>query len=159
LSIRTFVETASDLHVAGKYDVALALACAACDATAAKLYPDEKQNNKRYKDFLIKTMPVITRFGFPGILASSIRIKCFDVPDLKQDTEGYVGIEDIIYGTLRCGLLHQCEIDSRIIFTENTEIGDFTTKFRIPRQLIVGLLEAVRQEPCNATEFSNALNG
>jgi len=152
VSIKTFVETAAELHNAGKYDVALALACAAVDATAAKLYPN-KNNNQRNKEFLKKSMSIVTRHGFPGIQASEIRIKCFNTPDLKTDQNGYVGIEDIIYHTLRCGLIHQCEIDSRLVFTDHAEIGDFNAQFRVPRQLIVGLLKAVILDECNKAEF------
>lgn len=155
MSIRSFIDAAIESHAAGKYDVALALACAAVDATAAKLYPSEKSNAARYKAFLKRAMRTITLNGFPGIQASEIRIKCRNVPDLKTDEFGYVGIEDIIYHTLRCGLVHQCEIDTRIVFTERTEIGDFESSFRVPRQLVLGLIKAVTQDESNCAEFQD----
>jgi len=153
MSIRSFIDAASESHAAGKYDIALTLACAAVDATAAKLYPREKSNAARYKAFLKKAMQTITRHGFPGIQAGAIRIKCRNVCELKTDEFGYVGIEDIIYHTMRCGLVHQCEIDTRIVFTEHTEIGDFEATFRVPRQLVLGLIRAVMHDEINGSEF------
>ena len=153
MSIRSFVEAATELHAGGKYDAALALACTAVDATAAKLFQSEKQNGARYKRFLQSSMRTVTKFGFPGVQAGAIRIKCLGVPGLKTDSEGYVGIEDIIYHTLRCGLVHQCEIDSRIAFTETTQIGNFDSEFRVPRSLIIGLLQAVKTAECNRDIF------
>jgi hypothetical protein len=154
MSIKTFVEAATFFHESGKFDVALALACAAVDATSAKISPGTKGNAKRNKDFLSRNMSTITEYGFPGLMASAIKIKCVGVKELKPDNNGYVGIEDIIYHIVRCSLLHQCEIDQRIVFTEHSEIADFVGTFRIPKQLICGLLEAVRREKCNAIEFS-----
>jgi len=152
VSIGTFVTTSFELLSAGKYDTALSLASSAVDATAAKLYGRSISNNKRYKRFLRDKMPIVTRFGFPGIQAGGIRIKCINIPDLRTDQEGYVGIEDILYHTLRCGLLHQCEIDARIEFVPETYIGDFSEKFRLPHHVIFGLLLAVVLDECNAVE-------
>lgn len=143
MSIENFVKASLELISNGKYDVALALACSAVDATAAKLYGSRKNNNERYKEFLRDNMLIVTRFGFPGIQAGGIRIKCNNISDLHTDNHGMVGIEDILYHTLRCGLLHQCEIDKRIEFTTQTYIGDFSEKFRLPYQVIIGLLMAV----------------
>lgn len=153
MSIRSFVDAALESHAAGKHDIALTLACAAVDATAAKLYPNEKKNSARYKTFLKRSMETVTRHGFPGVQASSIRIKCRNIRNLKTDEQGYVGIEDIIYHTLRCGLVHQCEIDARLVFTEHTEIGDFDLTFRVPKQLVLGLIVAVMQDKINYSEF------
>ncbi len=156
MSIATFVDSSFALLDAGQYDSALALASAAVDATAKKLYGRRLQNNERYKRFLRDKMPIVTRYGMPGIVAGGIRIKCHNIPDLKTDEEGYVGIEDILYHTLRCGLLHQCEIDERIEFIEETYIGDFSEKFRLPHHVVFGLLLAVISEPVNADEASES---
>jgi hypothetical protein len=155
VTIRTFIDSAVELHALGRHDVALALACAAIDATAAKAFPNVKESGRRYKSFLKRSMSVVIKFGFPGIEANSIRIKCINIPDLKKDAEGYVGIEDIIYHVVRCGLIHQCEIDSRVVFTDRTELGNFGTSFRVPKQLISGLICAVKLDRINAAEFLN----
>jgi hypothetical protein len=70
-------------------------------------------------------MKFITLFGFPGISASGIKIKCINIQDLKTDNNNMVNIENIIYHTIRCGLIHQCDISSQIEFTPYTHIGDY----------------------------------
>lgn len=143
MSIGNFISSALILLEYKKYDAALSLISSAVDATARKMCPDEKNNNVRFKEFLKRNMRVITFRGFPGILASGIRIKCTNINILKTDKEGSVGIEDIIYQVIRCGLIHECEIYSRIEFTEETYIGNFDRKFKIPKDLVYGLALAV----------------
>jgi len=143
MSIGSFVSTSLDLWNEGKYDISLALACSAIDGTSAKCFPDEKYNNVRYKSFLKRNMRVITTFGMPGISAGGIRIKCKNIPEIKTDDKQMVGIEDIIYHVIRCGLIHQCEIEDRIEFTTQTMLGDFDSMFRIPSAIIMGLVMAV----------------
>lgn len=142
MAIGNFVSAGVIFHNYGKRDVSLALICSAIDATAQKVFPTDK-NNSRNKKFISKYFRIITAFGFPGILASGIRIKCVNIPDLKTDSDGYVGIEDILYHIIRCGLIHECEIDNRIEFTDNTIIGDFDRVFKIPKQVFWGLALAV----------------
>lgn len=142
MSIGNFVSAGVVFHNYGKRDISLALICSAIDATAKKVFRGDN-NNERNKKFVRKYLPIITSFGFLGITASEIRIKCIDVPDLKADSNGYVGIEDIIYHVIRCGLVHECEIDNRIEFTNTTVIGDFNKTFKVPKQIFWGLAMAV----------------
>jgi hypothetical protein len=143
MSIGTFVSSSIQLLNDGRYDTALSLACSAIDATSAKRFPHEKHNNKRYKLFLKQNMVTVTTFGMPGIVAGGIRIKCLNIPRLKTDNEGMAGIEEIIYCIIRCGLIHQCDIEDNIEFTERTMLGDFENKFKIPYAIIMGLVMAV----------------
>ncbi len=152
MSIGTFISSSLNLLREGKYDVALSLACSAVDATSAKLFPDAKYNNVRYKSFLKRNMRIVTTFGMPGLSAGGVRIKCINIPDLKTDDENMAGLEDIIYHIIRCGLIHQCEIENRIEFTERTMLGDFESKFRIPHAIIFGLIMAVILSKENASE-------
>lgn len=151
MGVGAFVSASLDSLRDGRYDVALALACSAVDATA-KQTETASQNNVRYKSFLQKKMRIVTRFGLPGIIAGGIRIKCTTIPDLKTDHESMVGIEDIIYHIIRCGLIHQCEIDKQIDFTDETFIGDFQGKFRMPANVVYGLLMAVVLDESNKDE-------
>jgi hypothetical protein len=153
LSVASFVASSIDTLHTGRYDVALSLACSAVDATSAKSASRyQATNSKRFKRFLEENMRVITMFGFPGIIAGGIQIKCRNFPNLKTDSDGYVSIADIIYHVVRCGLVHECLIDEHIEFTDQTYLGDFDCKFRIPRYLIFGLLMAVILSPSNAGE-------
>lgn len=151
MSIGTFVSASLDLLNQGRYDVALSLACSAVDATAAKIFPAES-NNARYKSFLSEHMHIVTTFGTPGLRAGGITIKCMNIPDLKTDPNGMLPLEDILYHIVRCGLVHECEIDQRLEFTERTQIGDFGEKFRIPFAVIIGLIAAVVLAKSNTKE-------
>lgn len=95
--------------------------------------------------FLQKNFRRICEKGFPGITASSIRIKLITDIDIKKDDFGYVGIEDVIYYVLRCGLVHNCLVDSKIQFTNYTSIGNSDKKFfYLPKTLILGLIDVAR---------------
>jgi hypothetical protein len=78
--------------------------------------------------------------------------QCTTIPDLKTDHESMAGIEDIIYHIIRCGLIHQCEIDKQIEFAEETLVGDFDGKFRIPANIVYGLIMAVVLDESNKNE-------
>lgn len=65
--------------------------------------------------------------------------------NLKPDKNGYVDMEQIIYHVLRCGLVHECNIEETIHFTDKTIIGDWEEKFYLPQKIIWGLIEAVKE--------------
>ncbi len=144
MSIKSFRESSQLLYENDKYLESLTLACIAIDACAAKLYPGESVTN-RNKHFLKDYFRVISKYGFPGIQASSIRIKLnANIDNLKKDEHGYVDMEQIIYHVIKCGLVHEATIDERIKFTNKTMIGDFNSdQFYLPRAIIFGLLKAI----------------
>ena len=152
MAIGSFLSVSLDALESGNYDVSLALACTAIDATAKKLYGNALKNNERNKKFLKENMRLITHFGFPGITASGLAIKCSSLPELKRNSEGLVSMEEILYKTLRCGLVHECEIDSRLEFVSATSIGDVNNRFRMPASLIFGLILAVILSESNSSE-------
>jgi hypothetical protein len=157
MAIANFVDGALTCHGLGQAEVALALACSAVDATAKKVYPEKKQVGDRCEAFLRESLSIITAFGFPGLQAGAIRIKVganSGLTDKVIDKHGYTGIEAILYKTVRCGLIHECDIGSKIRFTKETRIGDFGETFSLPAALILGLLAAVILHPANAAERS-----
>ena len=145
MSIQSFLESAEILFNRQKYKEALCLVCIAIDSRAAQDYPNEKSAN-RYKKFLKKHFRTICEYGFPGISADNIRIKV-NVPhdSLKTDQNGYVDMEQIIYHVIRCGLVHECNIDDTISFTDETYIGDWDEKFYLPKNIILGLIASIKQ--------------
>lgn len=147
MSIQSFLNSAEILHDNKQYEEALCLACIAVDACAAKQYPNIKKNAVRYKKFLKKHFSTICRYGFPGIQATTIRIKV-NIPNiaLKVDCNGCVDMEQIIYHVIRCGLVHECDIGDTIQFTDSVFIGDWNEKFYIPKDFIWGLIYAIREE-------------
>ncbi len=152
MSIATFVASAIDNLNSQRPDVGLALVCSAVDATASRKYPEIQTNNGRYKRFLKDNMRVITTYGFPGLVASEIRIKCDSIPDVKKDSAGHADFCDILYHIIRCSLVHQCVIDETIAFVHYSHMGDEGNKFHIPNTLVFGLLMAVVLTDCNANQ-------
>jgi len=54
-------------------------------------------------------------------------------------------MENIIYYVIRCGLVHDCEIEKSIVFTDTTIIGDWNQdKFYLPRTIILGLIDTMK---------------
>lgn len=151
MGIGNFIEASLKHFDNQEYDIALTLATSAVDATASKSgYKGD--NNQKYKQFLKDNMRTIITFGFPGISASGIKIKCHNIKNLKTDENNMIDIENIIYHTIRCGLIHQCDISNEIEFTRETFIGDFIDKFKIPQNLILGLIVSVVLAKCNKDE-------
>lgn len=148
MSVQSFINAAKILYAENFYEESLCLVCSAIDAAAAQSYPGKKVT-ERYKTFLKDHFRTITSMGFPGISADGIRIKVnTKVDSLKPDADGYVDMEQIIYHVLRCGLVHRCDIDDSIEFTDQTIIVDWNTdKFYIPKAIIWGLIAAA--ENCN----------
>lgn len=145
MSVQSFLKSAEILYDNDKYEEALCLVCIAVDACSNNQYPN-KRNAERYKLFLKNHFTTICRYGFPGIEASNIRIKV-TIPSisLKPDSDGYVDMEQIIYHVIRCGLVHECNIEKTIQFTESTVIGDWDEKFYIPKDIIWGLIKAIKE--------------
>lgn len=145
MSIQSFLDAAQILYDNQKYNEALCLVCSAVDACAKKEFPDEKGNANCYKKFLEKYFIIICKSGFPGIIASDIRIKV-NAPSksLKTDANGYVDMEQILYHVIRCGLVHECSIDETVTFTDETIIGDWDKQFFLPQSIILGLIDAVK---------------
>jgi len=101
MSINTFIDSAIKLYENEYYDTSLCLVCMALGRCAKDRYPNLAVG-KRYKQFIVDNFSVICQRGFPGISASSIRIKInATVENLKLDRAGYVGMEDIIYHVIR----------------------------------------------------------
>lgn len=148
MSVGSFLDAVKILYVNKKYEEALCMACIVIDACSAKEYPDRanRNNAERYKLFLKRHFSTICKYGFPGIQATNIRIKV-NVSDsnLKPDKNGYVDMEQIIYHVLRCGLIHECNIEKTIQFTDTTIIGDWNDKFYIPKDIIRGLIAAAEE--------------
>ncbi len=146
MSIKSFISAAKMLYAESFYEEALCLTCSAIDACSALAYPDKGVTN-RYKLFLKTHFRIISEIGFPGISASGIKIKVnANIPELKVDRDGFVNMEQIIYHVVRCGLVHSCNINTSVVFTEQTIIGDWNAdKFYLPKDLIWGLIAAVEE--------------
>ncbi len=154
MGISKFIEIALEMVERDENAIALSLTASAIDATAKKM-TNTKKNRERYLKFLEKYMRIITFRGLPGIVASGIRIKCENWKAVKADKNGYASLEEIIYTAIRCGLIHECEIDKMIVFTDKTIIGNQKNIFMLPKELVNGLILAVILSEYNKEEKSN----
>ena len=133
-------------------EYALTPTCIALDLTAKKVARKDKSSRSDYKDFISDYMWLITYMGLPGILAGQIKIK-FSHPDIKNDSKGYCGIEDIVYHVIRCGLIHSTGLDSRIRWEEGTVLGtDNSGILTLSSKFIWGLIGAIVFCPQNRDE-------
>lgn len=57
-------------------------------------------------------------------------------------------MEQIIYYIIRCGLVHECNIEKTIQFTNTSVIGDWNEKFYIPKDIIWGLIDSIEESIC-----------
>lgn len=147
MSIESFISSAVHLYNNEFYDASLCLICIAIDASSKSKYPSLKVG-ERYKKYVAENFRIICDKGFPGISADSVRIKLnTNIDNLKPDQAGYVGMNDIIYHAIRCGLVHNCDIDKSIIFTDTTVIGDWNKdKFYLPKDIIFGLINTLEKD-------------
>ncbi len=144
MSIESYIEAAKLLYQENFYEEALCLVCSAIDASAARCYSNKKVS-ERYKLFLKDNFRTITKASFSGCSIRSIRIKLQVKTDsLKPDDQGYVDLVQIIYYVLRCGLVHNCNIEKTFEFVDYNHIGNGgNNKFYIPKSIILGLIAAV----------------
>jgi len=142
MSISNFVEKSFLNYLEGDIHTSLSLACSAVDATARKVF-NSTNNNVRFKNYIKRYFRIISFYGLPGIVTNGIKIGCTLLKDIKTDENNMVWIEDIIYHTIRCGLLHECDIDKNLRFVDETLIGEKDNFFNIPKFIIIGLLISV----------------
>jgi len=152
ISIGDRVKKAIDYIEKDELDRALEEACIAIDTTSQRLYKTKKSSRTTYKQFIKEYTWLISFMGFPGILAGSIKIG-FNHPNIKTDTDGLCGIEDIVYHIIRNGLIHSGSFE-KIEWSNETNLG--TNKINgnliLPKKLIWGLLGAVIFCPINNNE-------
>lgn len=151
MSISKRVSECLEIFERGDAEAALVSACIAIDATAKRERPSEKKNNVRYRAFLSDYAWLIGLVGLRGIVARKIKLRA-QHPDLKPDAGGFVAIEDVLYGVVRCGLLHEASISDHVSLEEDIVLGYDGSKYQLSRTLPLGLIAAVISSPSNAHE-------
>jgi len=138
----------------GKGEIALALtpACIALDVTSQRYARAKRSSQSNFKKFVRDHLWLITYMGFPGLMASTVRVP-FSHPNLKPDSAGTVGIEDIIYHVIRCSLVHSDDKATRIVWNSAVALGlDLAGQLILSDKLVWGLLGAVIFSPFNKDE-------
>ncbi|GAC1634529.1 MAG: hypothetical protein NVS9B10_30630 [Nevskia sp.] len=139
----------------GKGDIVLALtpACIALDVTSQRHASADRSSRTHFKKFVQDYLWLITYVGFPGLMASTVRLP-FAHPDVKTDSAGTVGIEDIIYHIIRCSLVHNDEKQAaKVVWNKHIALGsDSKGNLVLNESLVWGLLAAVVFSPVNKSE-------
>jgi len=152
ISVGQRVQEAIDHMSRGDYVLALTPTCIALDITSQRHFGSKRSNRNIYKRFIQEHLWLITYMGFPGLMATTIRIP-FSHPDIKADAAGNIGVEDAIYHIIRCSLVHSDEKSAKIVWNNAISLGiDPTGNLILNPQLIWGLLGAVVFSPANKDE-------
>ncbi len=145
----SFLETVEDLYKKNKIAEALVLVFAVIDSVSKEKY-SSLYSSERTKKFIEDNFLIITEYGFPGILASSIQIKIEDDVEFNYNfpipSNRMVKMKDLFYYALRCNLIHEAKVPEDIIFTDSTIIGNWKKSgFLLPKAILIGLVMAVRK--------------
>lgn len=152
VSVGQRVQESIDHMTQGKIALALTPACIALDITSQRHAGAKRSGRALFKRFVQEYLWLITYVGFPGLMASTVRVP-FSHTDVKPDAAGTVGIEDIIYHVIRCSLIHADERSSKVVWNKAIALGlDQKGNLVLNQGLVWGLLSAVVFAPVNKSE-------
>jgi len=152
ISVGDRVKEAIDHMSQGRIPQALTPACIALDITSQRHAGAKRSGRALFKRFVQEYLWIITYVGFPGLMASTVRVP-FVHPDVKPDAAGTVGIEDIIYHVVRCSLIHSDEKAAKIVWNKAIALGlDQQGNLVLNQGLVWGLVSAVVFSPVNKGE-------
>jgi len=152
ISVGQRMQEAIDHMDRGDYALALTPACIALDITSQRHFGAKRSGRTIYKRFIQEHLWLITYMGFPGLMATTIRIP-FSHPEVKADAAGNIGIEDVIYHVIRCSLVHSDDKSAKVTWNNTISFGsDNSGNLILNHQLIWGLIGAVVFSPANKGE-------
>lgn len=157
ITIGKHIQTSIDHMGRGDVNLALSEVCIALDATSQLHFQTTKSSRSNYKKFVAGNMWLITYMGFPGLMSSTLRIPFPNItlyPQIKPDAAGNIGIEDIVYHVIRCGLLHGSQNKFGFEWSNVLSIGfnQNTNELLLSTNLIWGLIGAVIFAEVNKNE-------
>lgn len=149
LNIGKLIAESIDHLDKGEIDQALVDVSIAIDATAKREY--QAKGKRHFKDFIRQNMQLISRAGTVNITCQAMRFR-LKHPDLRPGADGEVGLEDILYELVRCGLLHEGDLPSCIRFGQEMVFANDGMVITLPKHLIFGLILAVVVSPMNSDQ-------
>lgn len=167
MTIGKRIADALDKFHANDAEAALIPVSIAIDATAQKLYG--KQGRGSYKDFISDNMLLISKAGLNGRQIENIFLQVPPEfvtrwPQMKVGSDRLCRLDEILYHVVRCGLLHEAELSSALVFQPEVKIELKDGTIRLPSKLIVGFIVAIVACPANKGEklpdrYGIGLNG
>jgi len=152
LSVGQRIQEAIDHMGKGEIMRALTPACIALDITSQRHAGAKRSGRAIFKRFVTEHMWLISYLGFPGLMSSIVRVP-FSHPDVKPDAAGTVGIDDIVYHIIRCGLIHSDETSAKIVWSSALALGlDNHGNLVLHQDLVWALIATVVFAPVNKSE-------
>ena len=136
MGISKKLELAYKNYLNEDYEEALSQLSIAVDATAKRESYVKSGNGERYKSFLTDNIQIIT-YLITGVRLNGLQL-------------GKKSLEEILYKSVRCKLLHEASSDD-FILSEKTLTGDGRV---IPKSIVVALFFVVALSPKNQTEWT-----
>jgi hypothetical protein len=172
MGIESFLLDALQRFQEKNYPAAMAAACMALDATAKHEY--KKASTRRAKrrrrvakrqsrtacpphwaEFVQENLDIIMLIGFGGLIrvthAAPGRTLGLPAPQDPALGSTCIPLEDIIYKSIRCSLIHTTELPPNVQFTEEALYGVRSGVSYIPVLFIGALILAVIGAPTNAS--------
>lgn len=147
MAVSDFINGAIREFAFRNYPVAMASACIALDASARKETPSLKVG-ERCRQFIDSNLDIITVVGTGGGTCAMPGAKL--CPPDPRNPGAYTPIQDVIYESVRCCLIHEAELATHVSFTDDAFLGVRTTQLEISSRMIVALLLAVAATKVNA---------
>lgn len=97
------------------FEGALIPICIAIAATSTKEYPTLKSDNEKYKAFLCNNFDIITSAGMGIVMKAGVSFKFTDPSIRHPRVNGHATLDEILSHSVRCNLLHEAELDEKII--------------------------------------------
>jgi hypothetical protein len=130
----------------GNYHAAMACVCIAVDATAKSEFGGSSK--ARCLAFVDAYLDVITKVGLANAVVagpgSTLKLRDPLSPGKTKR------IQDIIYESIRCALIHEANLPIAVSFTEQAFYGFENSTFKIPTRMIIALFLAAIVSPANS---------
>ena len=146
MSIELLLREALEQLQAEKFEAAMTSACISLDATAKNEF--NTGSKRRCRQFVQSNLDIISSVGTGGaILAvpgSILALRKPESPSLSSP------LEDIIYESVRCHLVHEASLPTNVCFTKEAFYGERDGVFYLPVLMIYALILSVIVAPTNS---------
>jgi hypothetical protein len=147
MSIESFMQDACNRLEQREYLSALTSACIALEATGKAEHHHAKPC-KRLKKVLNANLDIFTSIAFSGALLAMPGSKIhFQDP---VDPVKLISLEDLIYKTIRCNLVHEACLPDNVMLTEEQIFTQSGGSTQLPTTFIYALILVVIGSPSNS---------
>jgi hypothetical protein len=130
-----------------KFLAAMTSACISLDATAKNEFGTKSE--RRCRQFVQANLDIITLVGLGGALlvapGATLKLKQPESPT------SCISVEDILYKSIRCHLVHEAALPKNVTFTKDAFYGERSGIFQIPVLMIYAVILSVIGSPTNST--------